>query len=185
MRTPPEDTRHHLFWRQLLRQLAETAQRPRSLDLSVDGAGILVRAAIRTNEFEPATNVSASAVITHPDRSEVRLSLVPGDIPGTLAGRYVPGIPGVYRVDVEIEDGTGKETITRFVRTGVKNREYFRPVQNEPLLRRIAEATGGQYWSPGQKLMSVVNLATAPVSGMSNGLETMRKEKGGNSKIRV
>lgn len=148
MRTPPEDTRHRLFWRQLLRQLAETAQRPRSLDLSVDGAGILVRAAIRNKEFEPATNVSASAVITHPDRSEVRLSLVPGDIPGTLAGRYVPGIPGVYRVDVEIEDRTGKETITRFVRTGVKNREYFRPVQNEPLLRRIAEATGGQYWSP-------------------------------------
>ena len=43
---------------------------------------------------------------------------------------------------------TGNETITRFVRTGAQNQEFFRPVQNEPLLRRMADATGGRYWSP-------------------------------------
>ncbi|MCZ6617551.1 MAG: hypothetical protein O7E57_05420 [Gammaproteobacteria bacterium] len=148
MRTPPEDVRHSLFWRQLLRQLAETAQRPRNVSLTMDGGGIVVRVSVRNKLFEAAANVSANAVITHPDRSETRINLTPGDLPGTLAARYLPGAPGVYRVDVNINDPDGEETITRFVRTGVMNQEFFRPVQNELLLRRMAEATGGRYWSP-------------------------------------
>ena len=107
----------------------------------------MVRASVRNKLFEPAANISANAVITHPDRSETHLKLIPGDVPGVLAVRYVPGVPGVYRVDVSIEDPTGEETITRFIRTGAQNREYLRPVQNESLLRRIADVTGGRYWS--------------------------------------
>ena len=148
MRTPPDDPRHGLFWRQLLRQLAEMAQRQKDLDLSVDGGGIAVHVSVRNTVFEPAANVSASAVITHPDRTQTQLSLAATDIPGVLGARYVPGVPGVYRADVAIEHDDGRETITRFVRTGVANREYFRPVQDEPLLRRMAEVTGGRYWSP-------------------------------------
>ncbi|MCZ6658736.1 MAG: hypothetical protein O7C67_15700 [Gammaproteobacteria bacterium] len=148
MRTPPDDPRHGLFWRQLLRQLAEMAQRQKNVDLANDAGGIVVHVAVRNKLFEPATDVSASAVITHPDRTETQLSLAATDVPGVLGARYVPGVPGVYRVDVAIEDAAGKETITRFVRTGVANREYFRPVQDEPLLRRMAQATGGRFWSP-------------------------------------
>jgi len=165
MRTPPDDPRHGLFWRQLLRQLAETAQRPRSVNLSMDSGGIVVRASLRNKLFEPAENISANAVITHPDRSETHLKLIPGDVPGVLAVRYVPGAPGVYRVDVSIEDPTGEETITRFIRTGAQNREYLRPVQNEPLLRRIADVTGGRYWS-SDDVAGIANALTFTGSGI-------------------
>ena len=168
MRTPPDDPRHGLFWRQLLRQLAETAQRPRNVSLTMDGGGIVVRASVRNKLFEPAANVAANAVITHPDRSETRLNLTPGDLPGVLAARYVPSAPGIYRVDVNIEDPTGKETITRFIRTGAQNREFFRPVQNEPLLRRMAEATGGRYWTPDD-----VTGLTAALTFASSGIRTV------------
>ena len=168
MRTPPDDPRHGLFWRQLLRQLAETAQRPRNVDLTMDAGGIVVRASVRNKLFEPAANVSANAVITNPDRSETQLSLTPGDLPGVLAVRYVPGAPGIYRVDVNIEDPTGKETITRFIPTGAQNQEYFRPVQNEPLLRRMAQATGGRYWTPDD-----VAGITAALTFASSGIRTV------------
>lgn len=157
MRTPPDDPRHAIFWRQLLRQLAETAQRPRNVDLAIDGDSLVVRAWVRDETFEPARNVSASAVITHADRSQTRLNLAPGGVPGVLAARYIVSTPGVYRVDVELTDVSGTQTITRFVRSGVENREYFRPVQNESLLRRLADATGGRYWAADD----VTELATA------------------------
>jgi hypothetical protein len=148
MRTPSDDPRHHLFWRQLLRQLAETAQRPRSVALEVADGAIDVRVSVRDKVFEPAVGVTARVVITNPDATQSQLDLVASDRKGVMSARYDAGSPGVYRVDVEIEDATGLETITRFVRTGATNREYLRPVQNEPLLRRVAEATGGRYWSP-------------------------------------
>jgi len=148
MRTPPDDPRHATFWRQLLRQLAETAQRPRSVDLAIDADSLVVRAWVRDESFQPARNVTANAVITHADRSQTNLHLAPGAMPGVLAARYVADTPGVYRVDVELADGKSTQSITRFVRSGVENREYFRPVQNESLLRRLANATGGRYWAP-------------------------------------
>ena len=148
MRTPSDDPRHRLFWRQLLRQLAETAQRPRSVALEVADGAIEVRASVRDKVFEPAAGVTARAVITNPDATQSQLDLVVSDLKGVMGALYDAASPGVYRVDVEIEDATGLETITRFVRTGATNREYLRPVQNEPLLRRVAEATGGRYWSP-------------------------------------
>ncbi|MEE8079683.1 MAG: hypothetical protein V3T18_11850 [Pseudomonadales bacterium] len=157
MRTPPDDPRHAIFWRQLLRQLAETAQRPRNVDLVIDGDSLVVRAWVRDETFEPARNVSASALISHADRSQTRLNLAPGAVPGVLAARHVFGAPGVYRVDVELTDLSGTQTMTRFVRSGVENREYFRPVQNESLLRRLADATGGRYWAPED----VAEIATA------------------------
>ena len=148
MRTPPDDPRHRLFWRQLLRQLAETAQRLKHVDLDVEEGSIHVRASVRNRMFEPAAGVTAHALVTHPDATQTRLDLVASDVAGVLATSFDADLAGVYRVDVAIEDPAGAETITRFVQTGAANREYLRPVQDEALLRRIADATGGRYWRP-------------------------------------
>ncbi|MEJ2090055.1 MAG: VWA domain-containing protein [Gammaproteobacteria bacterium] len=58
MRTPPEDPRHAIFWRQLLRQLAESAQQRRSVNLALDGDGIVIRARLKDAEYRPLENVS-------------------------------------------------------------------------------------------------------------------------------
>jgi uncharacterized membrane protein len=150
MRTPPEDARYSIFWRQLLRQLAEAAQRQRSVNLALDGEGIAIRAWIRDAEFEPTANVTATATVTHSDRSTSSLTLAPGSVPGLLAARYVPGDSGVYRVDVVLDEPGGvTDTVTRFVRAGAEHREYFQPTRNEALLKRISEVTGGRYLTPG------------------------------------
>jgi uncharacterized membrane protein len=147
MSTPVEDERHSLFWRQLTRQLAETAPRPKSVDLAVDGEEVEVRAWVRDEDFAPEPGRTASAKVTRADRTELTVPLVPSEIPGLHVGRFSAGDQGVSRVDVNI-DGEARDSLTRFVQFGVENREFVDPVQNESLLRRIAETTGGQYWRP-------------------------------------
>jgi len=57
MRTAADDRRHTLFWRQLLRQLAATAQQPRALSLDVAGHEVTIRLMERDAEFAPRTAV--------------------------------------------------------------------------------------------------------------------------------
>jgi hypothetical protein len=169
MRTPPEDPRHSLFWRQLLRQLAETAQQRQSVNVSLDGEGVVIRARLLDEQFEAADNVTATATVTAADRSIRHFTLTPGVggvSPGMLAARYVPGDAGVYRVDVTLEaPGMEPETVTRFVRAGSENREFFNPVRNDALLRRIAETTGGRFLQPAEvgELADVLTFASTGI----------------------
>ncbi len=150
MRTPPEDPRHALFWRQLLRQLAETAQQQRTVSLALEDGAISIRARLRDENFQPALHLGATATVTGADRQASTIALTPGAVAGQLAGRFVPGEAGVYRVDVRL-DGPGgdSETITRFLRAGSEAREAFSPTRNSALLSRIAETTGGRYFADG------------------------------------
>ncbi|MGE0621505.1 MAG: hypothetical protein AB7I04_02445 [Pseudomonadales bacterium] len=150
MRTPPDDHRHALFWRQLLRQLAETAQQQRSVSLSLADDGISIRAWLRDAAFRPEAHATATALVTHPDRTTAMVTLAPGSVPGQLSGRYEVAGPGVYRVDVTLtEPGGATETVTRFLRAGTGDREAFQPTRNGALLARIAELTGGRYFADG------------------------------------
>lgn len=150
MRTPPDDPRHALFWRQLLRQLAETAQQQRSVSLALAEDGITIRAWLRDASFRPAEHAAATALITHPDRRTARVALTPGAVPGQLAGSYQTTGSGVYRVDVTLSGAGGEtETLTRFVRAGSGAREAFAPTRDAALLGRIAELTGGRYFADG------------------------------------
>ena len=166
----------------MLRQLAESAQQQRSVKLTLDGDGLAIRACVRDAEYAAAEHISANAVVTHPDRTTASIKLLPGKVPGLLGARYVPGAAGVYRVDVNILDeatlsdggtdtsdaGNLTETVTRFVRAGAERKEFFRPTRNDALLKRIADATGGRYWSATDG----AGLATALTFG-SAGIQTV------------
>jgi len=144
MRTPADDRRHSLFWRQLLRQLAETAQQPRALSLGVTGDAVTIRLVERNAEFAPRAAVQAAARITGPGVDGAPLVLSPTGAPGVLEGRFRAPAAGVYRLDVSV--GGGDDPLTRFVRLGGENAEYFRPARNSALLQRLAATTGGRYW---------------------------------------
>ncbi|MEQ8861447.1 MAG: hypothetical protein RIC56_22615 [Pseudomonadales bacterium] len=145
MATPADDNRHGLFWRQLLRQLAETAQPPRDLAVDVGGGAVEVRLTERDAAFVPRSDASARAEVTGPDRATRTIALTPTAAPGAFAARFVPDAPGVYRIDVTV-DATA-EPLTRFVRVGAENREYQHAVRNDALLRRLAAVTGGRSWA--------------------------------------
>jgi uncharacterized membrane protein len=143
MRTPPDDTRHAMFWRQLVRQLGESAQRPRELELEVRDQELIVRLTERDEAFRSRHNVQATAMVRGPDDDGSAVALAPTGAAGRFGGRFRAGTPGVYRVDVQVD---GQPAATRFVNLGARNPEYFQPEQNEALLRRLAADTGGRYW---------------------------------------
>ena len=58
-----------------------------------------------------------------------------------------------------------REVVTRFVRAGTTNKEFFQPTRNTALLKRVAEATGGRYWSTADsaKLATSINYANTGI----------------------
>ncbi len=139
MRTDKDDLRHRRFWRNLLRQLAASAQSPVELRAAASGAGIEI-------EIESHENVSAKprARVTGPDGNQLEMVLTQDSI--GESGRFSGGVaatPGIYQVDIT---GENVEPVTRFVKVGGEDIEMANPVQNRRLLERIAETTGGRYW---------------------------------------
>ena len=149
MRTPPDDPRHGLFWRQLLRHLAQTAQ-PRDHVMVEGGADALsVRAAYRDEDFEPVPEARVVARVTGPDGTAFETPLAGVEEAGVFAGSWRPDDPGVYRVDVTAGAEGSERVATRFAQVGGHDVEYFGATLNRPLLERLAEGTGGRYWAPG------------------------------------
>jgi len=159
MRTPPDDTRHAVFWRQLIRHLAGSALPRQRLSLAVEGDTLDVRVGLKDSRFEPVDTPALAARITPPEGEafEVDLPRIPGE--GSFADTISVSGPGIYRVDVATGDpGDPDAGITpltaradglkALARVGMPNLEQFGAALNEPLLRRIAEATGGQFWRP-------------------------------------
>ena len=143
MRTPAADQRHRLFWRHLVRQLAEFARPVREVAVSADSAS---RLQVQVVQATSGAGDSLHARITSPEGEVTLLGLATTDVPGTFAGRSDSLSPGLYRVDVDL--ATADETRTRFVRVGGRDVEFDNPVQDAARLTRIAETTGGRYWHP-------------------------------------
>ncbi|MDE0350970.1 MAG: hypothetical protein OXM56_14860 [Gammaproteobacteria bacterium] len=148
MRTPPDDPRHGLFWRQLLRHLAQAAQQRDRITVEGGPDALAVRLALRDERYEPVADADVRAKVTGPDGAAFEGTLDAGAESGAFEARWRPGVPGVYRVDVT-RAGEGEHLATRFARVGGDDVEYFGATLNRPFLERIAEATGGRYWEPG------------------------------------
>ena len=154
MRTPPDDPRHSVFWRQLIRHLAGASLSRQRLSVAVEGDSLDVRVGLKNQRFEPVEGTALTARITPPEGGafEVDLSRVPGD--GSFAETVPVSGPGVYRVDVDTTgSGTDASPLTTradglkaLARVGTPNLEQFGATLNEPLLLRIAQATGGRVW---------------------------------------
>ena len=155
MRTPPEDTRHSLFWRHLIRHFAGAALPRRSLSLAADGDALGVRVALKNPRFEPLTDTAVSVQVTSPDGEsfDVALPRIPGE---SAFGETIPTTkPGIYRVEMAglagpapLTEGSRTDALAALARVGETNLEQFGATLNEPLLRRVAEVTGGRYWRP-------------------------------------
>lgn len=167
MGTPPDDVRHTLFWRQMLRQLAESARPRRDLSVTANDGLLRVRYADRDELYRPRAKLPAVALVHTGVAGEPPqpLTLTPGPAAGVVEGSLAISAPGVYRIDVQ-PDGSS-ERLTRFVRVGRDSAEQAEPAQNEALLRRIATATQGRYWRPDDVPALAGTLALTP-AGVSH-----------------
>ena len=152
MRTPPEDDRHALFWRQLIRQLAAAAQPQRRVSVVPEGGALDVRMTLKDALYQPVVGASVTAHVTQANGETFETSLPAAAGEDGVFGKTIPvQQDGIYRVDVaaRLPDRLGPvQTTTAMARVGSANMELFDAALNEPLLARIARATGGRLWRP-------------------------------------
>ena len=151
MRTAPDDERHGLFWRHLIRGLSTTAPATKRLRLTSAADALTLALSLKDSRHQPIDNATVTARVTAPDGQAFDVPLPPASGEGAFGTTVGASAPGVYRVDVaaraagELGDGT---TFTRLARVGGEDLEAFDAGMNEPLLSRIAAITGGRFWTP-------------------------------------
>ena len=148
------DTTHAMFWRRLVRWL-------------VDGVPEQVNLTTTTDRVEPGETVKLTAEVLDPAYVEVNDSRVvaritspsgkTSEVPvewtvskdGDYRTTFVPDESGIYDVQVSAERDQkqlGKSSM--HVRVSAGDAEYFDAAMRAPLLKRIAEETGGRFFTP-------------------------------------
>ena len=147
------DTTHAMFWRRLVRWL-------------VDGVPEQVNLTTTTDRVEPGETVKLTAEILDPAYVEVNDSRVvaritspsgkTSEVPvewtvskdGDYRTTFVPDESGIYDVQVSAERDQkqlGKSSMHMRVSAG--DAEYFDAAMRAPLMKRIAEDTGGRFFT--------------------------------------
>jgi len=148
-----EDQTHENFWRQLLRWL-------------VDGVPDVVETRPITDRVEPGQPVTLTAdvvdprwvelndanVVAHVTSPSGRVSALPLQWTGERNGQYRATLTtaeaGWYEAKVEAtREGKPVGTGIAHVRTAPDDAEYFDAAMHAPLLKRIAQETGGRFYA--------------------------------------
>ena len=171
---PLEDQTHETFWRRLLRWVVDGA--PERLAVTVDherverGDPVQVTATVRDDRFIGVNNAVVRATVTGPDGrvSELPLAFVV-DRDGEYRASFTATQDGLYDIAVDAarrslgsESSLGKAgrldsdpklpvpgfQARAFVRAAPDDREYFDAAMRPAFLRRVAEDTGGRFYTP-------------------------------------
>ncbi len=147
------DITHATFWQQLMRYLVSdspgrvSASTPRAV--LADETKVTLRAEVRDKAYKPVPNAVVEAHIVGPDGTATSVEMTP--VPteeGAYTADWNAEKPGSYVT--EIVAGRDKEELGRDVtifrrEDGVA--ENFHTAQNRELLRKLADETGGRYYS--------------------------------------
>jgi uncharacterized membrane protein len=148
-----EDMTHEYLWRQLLRALVDGVPDvvdPRLTDRVEPGEAITLRADVVDKGFVELNDATVTAHVTRPDGSIVA---VPMQWSGERSGDYVGTVPtvGEGSYEARIEATRGGQTLgstLAHVRAAPGDAEFFDARLNATTLRRIAEETGGRFYTP-------------------------------------
>jgi uncharacterized membrane protein len=148
-----EDTTHRTFWRRLLRWLVDDVPDRVEVSASQDtvepGQPVTIVVEARDKEYAPVNDASAVAHVTLPSG---KVEDVPLDWtvakPGEYKGVFTPSENGEFKVRAGVARGAedlGSASLS-FV-AGPSVSEYFDAGMRAPLLRRLAEETGGRFYA--------------------------------------
>ncbi len=147
------DTTHATFWQQLLRYLVSdspgrvSASTPHQV--LADETRVTLRAEVRDKAFNAVPDAVVEAHITGPDGAAASVEMTPQPLEeGVYTAEWNAEKPGSYVA--EIVAGRNKEELGRDVvefrrEDGVA--ENFHTAQNRELLEKLAEETGGRYYT--------------------------------------
>jgi len=168
MSLPVADLRHETFWRQVLRGLVASAPENFELSGTIQGNKLQIRADIRDKDFEPINDISVAAVVTQAGAEAVTLKLQPAaDQPGVFEGEFQPQQPGVLAIEAISSRGDEPLATARLsIYNETGNAEYFSLRQNRALLERLADSSGGKYWTADQlqQLPDAIQLSRAGIT---------------------
>ena len=172
MSSPVGDPSHDLFWQQLLRWLSGTSPGPvhatvPSETLSDDG-NVHLMAMVRDKQFDPALGAHVTAHVIGPDNMSamVDMTAVPNQ-PGQYEANWTAQQAGGYLAEVSADQAgqdLGADTVAFRRENGVA--ENFHTSQNRDLLQKLADETGGRYWSVSEltRLPTEISYSEAGIS---------------------
>ena len=150
---PVDDQTHETLWRRLLRWLVDGVPDQVVADLPKDRVeldeSISLRVEVDDANYEEINNSQVSAWITDPDDelTEVRMDWT-ADRDGEYAASFAPRKEGLYEVRMEAaSDGELLGSDTAYLRVAPSDSEYYDSTLRTPLLERVAEDTGGRYYT--------------------------------------
>ncbi|HJN46589.1 MAG: glutamine amidotransferase [Vicinamibacterales bacterium] len=150
---PVDDQTHEILWRRLLRWMVDgvpdqvVAEVPKdrveldetvSLDAEVDDAN-----------YEEINTSQVSAWIIDPDEELIEVPMDwTADRDGEYASNFTPSKEGLYEVRVEAtNDDELLGSDTAYFRVAPSDSEYYDSTMRAPLLERIADETGGRFYT--------------------------------------
>ena len=150
---PVTDTTYATFWRRLARWLVDDVPEKVMLTLTQDrvdpGQPMKLTAEILDAQYNGINDARVVAQVTSPTG---KVSSVPLEWTVEHDGEYrssvVPEEEGLYSIRLEANrESKDLGTDTAFVRASAADNEYFDATMRAPLLRRLAEETGGRFYT--------------------------------------
>ncbi len=162
---PLEDQTHENLWRQLLRFLVSSVPGQLEAETSADrvapGDPVRISARVGDAAFAGVNDGYVVARVLGPAGEEVEAPLdwtVERD--GEYTGTFTPSDAGVYSIVVEAtRGGELLAADTTHIAAAESAAEYFAAQMRAPLLRRVAEETGGRFYTTDEAQRLAEDLA--------------------------
>jgi uncharacterized membrane protein len=147
------DTTHATFWRRLVRWLVDGVPDPVSITTASDrvepGEPIKLNAEVVDPAFVEVNDAKVVAQVTTPSGKTLEVPMewsVSKD--GDYRGSFVPDEPGLYEVKGTATRAQGDlGTSVLHTRASAGDAEYFDAAMRSSLLERVAEETGGRFFT--------------------------------------
>jgi hypothetical protein len=149
-----DDQTHERFWAQLLRFLVEGVPGPVGVRTTTErvepGEAVTIEASVADRTYTDINDAAVVAHVSSPTGSSLTVPLQwTGDRDGRYRGTFVTKDAGHYAISVDAEQaGKTVGSGVAYVRAAAGEAEYFDPTLHTATLRRIAEETGGTYYTP-------------------------------------
>jgi hypothetical protein len=156
-----EDMTHENFWRQLLRWLVDGVPNAVEVHTEADrveaGEQVALFAEVVDKSFVELNDAKVTATVQTPSGRAMEVPLQwTGERNGQYRATFVAAEAGAYAATVQATREDGKIGVgTAHMRAAPGDAEYFDPVMHAARLRRIADETGGRFYT-------AANLKTMP-----------------------
>jgi len=151
---PLEDQTHENYWRQLLRWLVDGVPDPVDVHTTADrvepGEQVTIVAEVVDSTFVEMNDARVAAAVTGPKGSPIEVPMQwTGERSGEYRATFTAQDRGVYSARVEASRaGKTLGSGVAQVNATPSDAEYFDATMHAARLQRIAEETGGRFYTP-------------------------------------